>query len=119
MDNEDRNFLNGWKRSLENRITAIETKMKERWQNHNEAALEFRDFSKNIYVSLEKQIDSLKDMLNKMNISFTKEIGSLSCKEHAEKLKGIDYRVRLLTTLVITVLIGGVVLGIWVRSAGS
>lgn len=83
---------------IDRRVTILETKMQERWKVHNEQALENRKLNAGEFAKLFLKLDNLP------------------CKAHIEKFKGIEAKLNLLSTIVIIVIIGGIVLGVWMNT---
>lgn len=66
--------------------------------------IELHSDNKNITSNILKELETIK-----INIA------ELPCKVHVEKMKGISGRINLLYWVMGTVVIGGIVFGIWIK----
>ena len=92
------------KNELNDRVTALEIAFEERWVAHDKRSAE--------------NWSDMKDHLNSMSSKIDKMIetaGDLPCGEMKEKLKGFNTRLGWLWTVVISVIVMGIALGIWVK----
>lgn len=83
---------------LNNRMIALETITKERWDAHDKRSDERWD---NI-------ADQYRDVIKRLN--------NLQCPAHIERMNGIHNQLKLIWGVVITVIVVGIVLGVWVNA---
>jgi len=68
-------------------------------------------------LQAERHIENNKkiDKIDGTTTSIFRALSKLQCQTHGEKMKGMLTSITLLWTLMITVVIGGIVLGMWMK----
>ncbi len=83
--------------SIEDRMTKLEITIKE-WRKHHDI------MSEEIWDNIREKIDGIQSRM--------------SCEVHDERMKSIFVRMNWLYVFVTVVLVGGVVLGLWIKNVG-
>ncbi len=71
-----------------------------------------------IQMFIKNQDERHKENLDKFDILFEK-LDDVSCGVISQRVDSIEKNINLLTLLVVTVLIGGIVLGVWMKNIGG
>ena len=90
---------------LNDRVTALEIAFEERWIAHDKRSAEN-------WLDMKNHLNSMSSKIDKM----LETAGELPCGEMKEKLEGFNTRLSWLWTIVISVIIMGIVLGVWTKS---